>query len=66
MSKIFTFLTVLVAFGLIFGGVFLFSSISSVDVSEEDFVETVGPIIRYSHSSCQPPEPGYPDDCHGS
>ena len=67
MNKIFTFLMVLVAFGLIFGGVFLFSGVSSVEVSEEDFVETLEPVIRYSnHYMCEGGEPGYPDNCSGS
>ena len=65
MNKIFTFLMVLVAFGLIFGGVFLFSGVSSVEVSEEDFVETLEPVIRYGHDECYY-EPGYPDNCSGS
>jgi len=63
MHKIFTLFTVLVAFGLIFGGVFLASGgVSSLDVSE-DSVETLEPVVRYVHNSCQH-TPGYPDDCH--
>lgn len=64
MNKIFTFLTVLVAFGLIFGGVFLFSGVSSVEVSEEDFVETLEPVISYTHN-CDP-QPYEPDNCGAS
>ena len=61
MDKIFTFLIVLVAFGLIFGGIFLVNSITSVDVSE-DFAETLKPVILYD-GECEPPTPGYPDPC---
>jgi len=63
MSKIFTLLTVLVAFGLIFGGVFLFSGVSSVEVGE-DSVETLDPVVSYVHDPCEY-IPGYPDDCGG-
>ena len=66
MNKIFTLLTVLVAFGLIFGGVFLFSGVSSVEVSEEDFVETLEPVIRYSHDFCDDYQPYEPNPCGGS
>ncbi len=61
MKKILIALSILAVFGLLVGGVFLFSGVSSVTVVGEDSVETVGPIIRYGHC---PHEPGYPDDCH--
>ena len=63
MNKIFTLLTILVAFGLIFGGTFLFSGVSSIDVSE-DSVETLDPVVSQSHDYCDD-EPYVPDPCGG-
>jgi len=59
MKKTLIILSILLVFGLLIGGVFLFSSISSVDVSEQYFVETLGPIILHSCGSA----PGYPNNC---
>ena len=70
MEKTLITLGILIVFGLfliggfLFAGTFSFSGMTSVDVSEEDFVETLGGIVTNSHSGCSP-APGYPDDCNG-
>ncbi|MCH8945749.1 MAG: hypothetical protein IIA85_02410 [Nanoarchaeota archaeon] len=60
MKKTIIVLGILIVFGFIIGGIFLFNSISSVDVIKQDFVETLEPIISYSHCHHTP---GYPNDC---
>ena len=63
MQKTLVVLSILAVFGLLLGGAFLFGSITSVDVSEEDFVETLGPITSYDLCDNQP---GEPDPCNQS
>ena len=60
MQKTLIVLCILIVFGFLIGGIFLFSSISSVEVIKQDFAETLEPVIKYS---CDPP-PGYPNNCH--
>ena len=57
MKKTLVILAILITFGLLMGGTFLFSGITSVEVSEEDFVETFGPITSYDLCDHQPYEP---------
>ncbi len=63
MKKILIALVILITLGLLIGGTFLFSGISSVKVSEEDFTKTLEPVSSYG--LCDN-EPGYPNPCGAS
>lgn len=60
MKKILIALVILIVFGLLIGGTFLFNGITSIEVSEQDFTKTLEPVSSYG--LCDP-EPNEPDPC---
>ncbi len=58
MKKILIALIILIILGSLGG--FLFDNVDSIDANTSDFNEIFGSV---SADDCEPPEPGYPDDC---
>ena len=59
MKKILITLVILIVLGSLGG--FLFDGVASVDENTPDFNEIFGSVS--ADDDCEPPEPGYPDDC---